>query len=235
MQEFVPLSDQGRRFREEFIIRLGDVDVAGLLRLDGLARLLQDVATDDSEDTGVSSGDTWVVRRTSVRRVEGARWPRYLDCVSLVTWCGGVGPAWAERRTNLEYEGGCLLEAAALWVPVDPTGRPVRLRESFFAVYGDAVHARRVSGRIAKPVVPEGAERQAWPLRAADVDVAGHVNNAALWQVLSEVVAPPLASASLTHHASIDREDQVTLASEAGSLWLIVDGTVRVSAQYSPS
>jgi acyl-ACP thioesterase len=235
VQEFVPLTDQGRRFREDFIIRLGDVDVAGRLRLDGLARLLQDVATDDSEDTGVSSGDTWVVRRTSVRRVEGARWPRYLDRVSLVTWCGGVGPAWAERRTNLEYEGVRLLEAAALWVPVDPTGRPVRLRESFFAVYGEAVHARRVSGRIAKSVVPDGAERHAWPLRAADVDVVGHVNNAALWQALSEAVPAPLDSASLTHHASIEREDQVTLVSEPGSLWLIVDGTVRVSAQYSSS
>jgi acyl-ACP thioesterase len=235
VQEFVPLTDQGRRFREDFLIRLGDVDDAGLLRLDGVARLLQDVATDDWNDTGVASSDVWVVRRTTIRLVEGARWPRYLDRVALTTWCGGAGPAWAERRTNLEFEGAGHLEAVALWVPIDPAGHPVRLRESFFAVYGDAVHARKVSGRISRPVVPDSAQRRAWPLRAADIDVVGHVNNAAVWQALSEVVAPPLHSVSLTHHSSIERDDVVTLASEPGSLWLIVDGSVRVSAQYSLS
>jgi len=235
VQEFVPLTDQGRRFREKFLIRLGDVDAQGLLRLDGVARLLQDVATDDWNDTGVRSSDIWVVRRTTIRMIEGASWPRYLDRVSLTTWCGGAGAAWAERRTNLDLEGEGRLEAAALWVPIDPSGHPVRLRESFFAVYGDAVHARKVSGRIDRPVVPASAERRAWPLRAADIDVVGHVNNAAVWQALSEVVTPPLHSVSLTHHSSIERDDDVTLVSEPGSIWLTVDGTVRVSAQYSTS
>ncbi len=235
MQEFVPLTDQGRRFREDFLIRLGDVDAGGLLRLDGVARLLQDVATDDWVDTGVASSDTWVVRRTTIRVVDGARWPRYLDRVTLTTWCGGVGAAWAERRTNLECDGQGQLEAAALWVPVDPSGSPVRLRESFFAVYGDAVHARKVSARIDRAEVPDGAQRRAWPLRTADVDVVGHVNNAAVWQALSEVVAPPLRSVSLTHHSSIERTDEVILASAPGLFWLIVDGSVKVSAQYSLS
>lgn len=233
MQEFVPLTDQGRRFREEFLIRLGDVDVRGLLRLDGVARLLQDVATDDWIDTGVSSSDTWVVRRTTLRLSDGAEWPRYLDRVALTTWCGGVGAAWAERRTTFAFEDEAQIEAAALWVPIDPTGHPVRMRESFFAVYGDAVHARKVSGRVAKPVVDENAQRRAWPLREADVDVVGHVNNAAVWQALSEVVAPPVQSVSVTHHASIERGDAVILASTPGSLWLVVDGSIRVSAQYS--
>lgn len=235
MQEFVPLTDQGRRFREDFLIRLGDADVQGLLRLDGAARFLQDVATDDWIDTGVSSSDTWVVRRTTIRLIEGARWPRYLDRVALTTWCGGVGPAWAERRTNFDFEGKLLLEAVALWVPIDPTGHPVRLRESFFEVYGDSVHARKVSGRITRPVVPDSAELRPWSLRTADLDVVGHVNNAAVWQAFSEVAPPPLRSVSLTHHASIERGDDVTLAGAPGSFWLIVDGSVRVSAKYSLS
>jgi acyl-ACP thioesterase len=218
-----------------FLIRLGDVDVNGLLRLDGVARLLQDVATDDWIDTGVSSSDTWVVRRTTVQLAEGARWPRYLDSVALTTWCGGVGAAWAERRTTLAFEGAAKIEAAALWVPIDPTGHPVRMRESFFSVYGDAVNARKVSARIEKPIVPESAERRDWPLRNADIDVVGHVNNAAVWQALSEVAPPPRRGVSVTHHSSIERDDAVVLASVPGALWLIVDGAVRVSAQYSLS
>ena len=235
MFEFVPLTDRGRRFREDFLIRLGDANVKGLLRLDGIARFLQDVATDDWNDTGVESSDTWVVRRTSLRLVAGTRWPRYLDRVALTTWCGGVGAAWAERRTNVELDGEIVIEAAGLWVPIDPTGYPVRVGESFFEAYGESARERKVSGRIATPSIPEGAKRQPWPLRAADLDVVGHVNNAAVWQAVSEVASPPTTSVSVTHHSSIESDDDVTLVEAPGSLWLLVDDVVRVSAQYSPS
>ena len=235
MFEFVPLTDRGRRFREDFLVRLGDANVKGLLRFDGVAQFLQDVAADDWNDTGVESSDTWVVRRTSLRRVVGARWPRYLDRVALTTWCGGVGAAWAERRTNVELDGEVVIEAAGLWVPVDPTGHPVRVGGSFFEAYGESARERKVSGRIATSSIPDGAKRQPWPLRAADLDVVGHVNNAAVWQAVSEVASPPMASVSVTHHSSIESDDDVTLVEDPGSLWLLVDDVVRVSAQYSPS
>lgn len=128
-EEFVPLGARGRRFSEEFTVRLGDADERGNLRLDGLVRYLQDVATDDWTDTGIEADETWVVRRTRLRRPNGARWPQYLDRVRLTTWCGGVGAAWAERRTNVELDGVTLLEAAGLWVPLGPSGGVVRVRE----------------------------------------------------------------------------------------------------------
>ncbi len=230
--EFVPLGGAGRRFREEYVVRLGDVDRAGLLRLDGAARFLQDVATDDWSETGVVSSDTWVVRRTALRLVEGAAWPRYLNRLALTTWCGGTGPAWAERRTNIELNGDVVLEAAALWVPTDPSGSPVRMRETFFEVYGEAARARKVSGRVAATSIPEDAERREWPLRTAELDVVGHVNNAALWQALSEVVSPPIRLAVVTHHRAIERDDRVTLATAPGALWLSVAGAVAVAARF---
>ncbi|MGA7834746.1 MAG: acyl-ACP thioesterase domain-containing protein [Acidimicrobiales bacterium] len=232
MLEFVPLTDQGRRFAEQYIIRLGDVDMRGLLRLDGAARFLQDVATDDWSDTGVISDDTWVVRRTTMRFIEGARWPRYLDRVTLTTWCGGVGAAWAERRTNFDLGGERSLEAAAIWVPLNPSGHPVRVRESFFDVYGESARARKVSGRVSLTPVPDDATRAAWPLRHADFDILGHVNNAAVWQAVAELVTPPLEWVSVTHHQSLEREDEVTLASVPGAIWFVVDGVVKVSVEY---
>jgi acyl-ACP thioesterase len=231
--DFVPLTDQGRRFAEQYIIRLGDVDTRGLLRLDGAARFLQDVAGDDWRDTGVTSDVTWVVRRTTVRLVEGGRWPRYLDRVTMTTWCGGVGVAWAERRTNFDLDGVRSLEAAALWVPINPSGQPVRLRESFFDVYGQSARARKVSGRVSVTPVAEGATRRPWPLRQADLDIIGHVNNAAVWQAVSELVSSPVAWVSLTHHQSLERDDEVTLASVPGAMWLVVDGVVKVAVEYS--
>jgi len=202
------------------------------LRLDGVARYLQDVGTDDWIDTGVSSDVVWIVRRTSLRHVSGTRWPRYLDHVTLTTWCGGVGAAWAERRTNFELEGQLLLEAAALWVPTDATGRPLRVRQDFFDVYGKSAGERKISGRVTTPEIPDDAQFRSWPLRASDLDIVGHVNNAAVWLAVSEVLKPPLHLVSVTHHLAIERDDKVTLATASGRLWLLVDGTVRVSVEY---
>jgi acyl-ACP thioesterase len=230
--EFVALGDVGRRYAEEYLIRLGDADEQGQLRLDGAARFLQDVATDDWTDTGVASSDVWVVRRTTMRLVEGARWPRYLDRVTITTWCGGSGAAWAERRTNFDLDGAACLEVAALWVPTDPSGRPVRMREDFFAVYGEAARARKVPGRVSTPEIPDTAMSRPWPLRVADLDIIGHVNNAAIWQAISEVVAAPVTFVSVTHHQALERSDTVSLLSVPGALWLVVDGVVKVSAQY---
>jgi acyl-ACP thioesterase len=231
--EFVPLADEGRRFNGEFSVRLGDADANTFLRLDGIARMLQDIATDDWDDTGVESTDTWVVRRTALRVADGGRWPRYKERLTLTTWCGGVGAAWAERRTNISIDGRLLIEAVALWVPIDPSGHPVRIRPEFFEVYGDAIRDRKVSGRVAKPVVAPDALRRPWPLRRADLDVVGHVNNAAVWQAVSEVVDAPVTAVTVVHHGPVESGHEVTLAYAPGSLWLLVDDVVQVSAEFS--
>lgn len=232
MVEFVPLSDHGRRYTSVVIVRLSDADPSGALRLDGVARFLQDVATEDWEDSGITSGDTWVVRRTVLRRV-GERWPLMNDRLSLTTWCSGVGAAWAERRTNVDLEGGVILEAASLWVPVDPSGHPVRLRREFFDVYEEAFQGRKVSGRVTTSVPGTGAVMRPWPLRRADLDVVGHVNNAAVWQALSEVVDVPVTTVELIHHGPVENGHDVRLAHEPGAMWLLVDDDVRVSAHIS--
>ena len=232
MIEFVPQSTTGRRFSATFRVRLGDADANGVLRLDGLARLLQDIATDDWDDAGIASTDNWVVRRTAVRVVKGGRWPRYKEDLTVTTWCGGVGAAWAERRTDIMVGARRLVEAAALWVPIDPTGHPLRIKPEFFAVYGAAVAGRKVPGRVSSTAVPEGARSRPWPLRRADLDIVGHVNNAAVWQAVTEVVDGPVTEVVVTHHGPVESGHEVTLVSAPGSLWLLVDDAVRVSASF---
>lgn len=233
MIEFVTLSEEGRRFTGEFLVRLGDADADGVLRLDGVARMLQDVASDDWDDNGSVSSDTWVVRRTTVRVAEGGRWPTYKERLSVTTWCGGTGAACAERRTDIAVGDQRLLEAVALWVPIDPAGRPVRIRPEFFAVYGDAIRDRRVAGRVPAPVVAPDAATRPWPLRRADLDIVGHVNNAAVWQAVTEIVESPVSWVSVIHHGPVESGHDVKLASAPGLLWLLVDGVVQVSAEFS--
>jgi acyl-ACP thioesterase len=233
MTEFAPRPDQGRRYARRRMVRLSDAGPDGVLRLDGVARYLQDAASDDSTDSGLDHAKTWVVRRTALRLAPGGRWPMLGQELGVTTWCSGTGPAWAERRTDLELGGDAMVEAVALWVPLDASGRPARLREDFHQVYGASAAGRRISGRVAAAPTPSGTRPRAWPIRRSDLDVVGHVNNAAAWAAVAEVVGSPVAWAALVHYGPIEADDAVTLATEPGGMWLLVDGKVAAWAEFA--
>jgi acyl-ACP thioesterase len=233
MTEFPDRVAQGRRFTGDRRVRLSDAGPDGLLRLDGVARYLQDVASDDWADSGLDPDGTWVVRRTAVRVAPGGRWPALGEPVLLTTWCSGTGPAWAERRTDLEIDRTVLVETVALWVPLDHSGRPARLGPGFHAIYGASTGGRRVSGRVRRAPAPADATTRPWPIRRADLDIVGHVNNAAVWAALTEVARGPVASASLTHHGPLEDGHSATLVTEPGRMWLMTDGEVKVSAEFA--
>lgn len=232
MVEYVRRPAQGRTFSSSRTVRLSDADVDGQLRVDGLARYLQDVASDDWADSGIDADDFWLARRTTWRLTREGRWPRLSEAVSLTTWCGGTGAAWAERRTDLEVENEVMVETASLWVPVDSDGRPRRVRSDFFDVYGVAAGGRKVSGRVTRIPVDHGASRRTWVVRRSDVDVVGHVNNAAVWCAVAEVVPSGIRAASITHHGAIEIDDEVALFVNDSRIWLVVGDEVRVSGDF---
>ena len=134
--ELLPLPAAGRTFSAGRTVRLGDVDPAGELRLDAIARYLQDVASDDAIDAGLSNALGWVVRRTMIRI---DRPLTVGEPLSLVTFCTGTGRSWAERRTTIADQHGAAVEAVSVWVHVDPdSGRPARLGHDFAGIYGAA-------------------------------------------------------------------------------------------------
>ena len=172
----------GRRFTATRTVRLGDAGLDGTLRLDALARFLQDVAADDAADVGLRSA-TWVVRRTSL---DIAGRPRFGERISLTTFCGGLGSRWAERRTVVEGPSS-RIEAASVWVHVDETsGRPSPLPPLFLEAYAESAAGRTVSSRLTLPGPEGGAAARPWPLRPTDFDVLGHVNNSVYWAVVED-------------------------------------------------
>ena len=176
-----------RVFRTARRVRLGDVRPGDGARLDALARYLQDVAADDIGETEVAGDHRWVVRRT---RLEVRRRPRYEETVDLVTWCSGIGAAWAERRTSIVGSAGVAVEAVSLWVSLDPvTMRPAPLGERFGLIYGPAAAGRSVAARLLHGPAPAGIPWRVWPLRVGDFDVLGHVNNTAGWAILEDELA----------------------------------------------
>jgi acyl-ACP thioesterase len=189
--ELVPLPRRGRIFTSGARAGLADCAPSGRVRLDALARWLQDVAYGDVEDAGVAGAAVWVVRRT---RISVARFPRFGERFSLKTFCSGFGRAWAERRTTIvtapdgdARDADAAVEAVALWVHLDPVSRrPAPLTAEELEIYGEAAAGRQVTARL-RHQPPDGAgPGRRWAFRATDCDVAGHVNNAAYWQPLEE-------------------------------------------------
>lgn len=236
--QFLPPPEQGRRFAARRRVRLGDVNGANRLRLDAIARYLQDVASDDVDDVADPRVDgAWVLRRTALSLGD---LPRYRDDVELVTFCSGTGSRWAERRTSLAVGGRSVAEAVAIWVYVDRTGRPAQLGEWFLQHYGEAAAGRKVSGRLFLPAPPANARSRPWPIRATDFDLLRHVNNAAYWYAVEDEMARlapgcvPL-TAQLEHRDAVESDDQVELRSSVEgdtlTVWLTTGGEARSTAQ----
>jgi acyl-ACP thioesterase len=220
----------GRRFETSRRVRLADADPTGRLRLDALARFLQDIGNDDTADAGHDATTPWVTRRTTI---EADAWPRIGERLEVTTWCGGIGSHFAERRTTLRSPTATL-EVAATWVHVDEaTGRPARLPQWFHDTYAESAAGRRITARLRHGAPPAGAASQPWPLRWCDLDVIGHVNNAAYWEAVEEIchqraIVPSFAE--VEYAGGIDPGDAVDLQTEGEGVWLVVDGSVRGSA-----
>ncbi len=184
----VAVPEVGRVYGGRQRVRLGDITPSGTVRLDAVARYLQDVANDDAYDSGIANPAEWVVRRTVIE----VRQPAHLrEDLELRTFCSGTGPCWAERRTSVQGSSGASIEAATLWVQVAAaSGRPVRLDPHFVAVYGPSAAGRTVKARLRlTESVPLDAATLVFPLRFSDLDVLGHVNNAVYWSMVQECFA----------------------------------------------
>lgn len=186
----LPVPSAGRVFRAGRRVRIGDVDPTGRVRLDSLARFLQDVSGDDTDDSRLPDAQDWVVRRTVIEQRRPATWGERIE---MATFCSGYGSRWAERRVSILGEQGAVLDAVTVWVHVDlATGRPKALSAEFHALYDTAAAGRQVLARqVHDPVDPAGAGVSTfpWQPRATDLDVLDHANNAMGWAVLEQLRA----------------------------------------------
>jgi acyl-ACP thioesterase len=230
--ELVPTPRAGRVYTDRACAGLADVAPSGRVRLDAIARWLQDAAYADVLDSGLRDDGVWVVRRMRLR-VE--RFPRLREPIAVATWCSGTVSLWAERRTTARGDGGGLVEAVAVWIHLDADrGRPRPMPEGFDALYGAAAGGRRVRARLNHPPAPPAAEVTPWRFRAADLDLAGHVNNAVYWQALEEDLAgasdpPEPFDAEIEHRAAADAGEAAVARADAMVWVTTTDGEVLAS------
>ena len=219
-------------------VGLADVSPDARARLDGLARIVQEVSDADASSVVIDGMGLWILRRLDLR-IDAT--PRFRAEVTGSTWCSGIGARWAERTTQLHVGDQLCVEATAIWVHTDPErGVPTTLPAGFDEVWGATADGRKVSARLRHAPLPaagNGVVRRAWPLRATDIDVVGHVNNAAYWHAIEDELArrgrPRVRRAEVEFRAGLDLTDAVELAvadTDGGfAAWMCVGGDVRAS------
>ena len=235
---YLPMPERGRTFAAEYRVRLGDSTPDRRMRLDAIARCLQDVAEDDASEAGWPASIGWLLRRcvVSVRQ-----FPVLGERLRLVTFCSASAAKWAERTTTVIGDAGGMLQASAVWIAMDvASGRPTRVGELFERVYVPSTGGRRVSARLSLPPPPPEAVSEAagWPLRSSDLDVWGHVNNAISWVAVEDELRRlswlPVR-AEVEHNEAITLDDSPRLARSPAyahhDLWLISTERVLTSAR----
>ena len=232
--ELVALPERGRVFTQAMRPGLADCAPSGRIRLDALARWLQDVAYADVEDAGLAHSAVWVVRRT---RINVVRFPRFAEHFTVQTFCSGLGRMWAERRTTIAAvaEPGTEVEAVSLWVHLEPESwRPIPFRDEELMAYGDAAAGRKVTARLRHPAPGSAPESRRWKFRATECDIAGHVNNAAYWQPLEEELLqgprePERLDAEIEYRTPSQPGEKVVLRAGARRWIASADGVTHAS------
>jgi acyl-ACP thioesterase len=231
VEALVPQPPSGRTFRVSYRVRLSDTDAEGRLRLDAIARYLQDAAIDDVEETGWGAPEhLWVLRSVRVEAVA----PFLDDTVAkLVTWGSSFSALAAGRRWSLAGDAGGAIEVDSTWIHLGPDARPARIGEGFDG-YAEAAQGRVASTKLTLAPPPADGARIRWPLRTTDVDRMGHVNNAAYWAAIEQRITgrgPDLTRpfrARLDYRHPIDLDERVELVEDGrdgryGAAFLVGD------------
>lgn len=191
------------RYRDEGrSVRFDECSRAGTMRAAAVLRHAQDLAWQHSETLEYgrawyeSRGVGWVVRSIDLLIDQP---PRSNEAMSGTTALVAFRHVMARRRTRLfRADNQVIADATIDWVMTDQSGRPVRFPkefEPFVAEVGATFIPEKIS---AEPTQEPISATISVPLRVADFDPLGHVNNAAWLEIAEEAlsaIAPAQVSA----------------------------------------
>ena len=210
---------------------LADCAPSGRMRLDAIARWMQDAAYADVDDAGVAGHAFWILRRT---RIQVHRFPEINEPYRVQTFCSGVGRLVAERRTVISPvadPGRAIVDTASLWVHLDPaTRRPSHItQDEFDRLANNGYGERPVSHRLKhpRPEPGSGVKLFDWYFRRVDTDLADHVNNAVYWELLEEellALTPVELTSVPTQLTTVDAELEFRDGAQPGLAQYLADG-----------
>ncbi|MEU7144789.1 acyl-ACP thioesterase domain-containing protein [Nocardia sp. NPDC046473] len=238
----------GTPFETGWPVRLADTDGDQRLRLDAIARYLQDIGFEHLD--AVEDGDThrgWVVRRTVMDVLKPIQ---FGERVILRRWCSGLSTRWCNMRVQISGSAGGLVETEAFLIHFGTeTGVPARMSDRFMEpmLAATTEHRLRWKAALTDPAPSADAsdvQVRPFPLRITDIDMLDHVNNSVYLSGVEEVLADHDDLKSGPHRAIIEyvkplrSGDHVDLAAQrAGSaldIWFTVAGETHAVTRVLP-
>ncbi|OZD61914.1 acyl-ACP thioesterase domain-containing protein [Rhodococcus sp. 06-1460-1B] len=202
-------------FAANYRIRTSDVDPAMRLRLDGVARFVQDISADMIEASAFCESDPfWILRRTIIDVVEPATWP---GDVEVQRWCSATSSRWVNMRQrlvgvpevapfNTQTRTPGLIETESFCIKIDGSGRLSRISEEALAQMSESVSNNRLRWRAMNtdPVPPASIDDGTFTLRASDIDPFAHMNNTVYWQAIENVLRSRSDLTSVPHRIVVE-------------------------------
>ncbi|MGB3697232.1 MAG: acyl-ACP thioesterase domain-containing protein [Gordonia sp. (in: high G+C Gram-positive bacteria)] len=219
--DYRPLSD--RKVGAEFYtapyrVRTGDIDQDMRVRLDGVARYLQDVANDNIAAVPFADTDPfWIIRRTVIDVLVPITWP---SDFTTERWCGALSTRWTNMRVRIRADGGTnrfnpeprpdgLIETEAFWINMTDSGLPARISDLAMQTLMPMTDEHRLRWKAMNPALAPDPAELAVPdrehvLRVTDFDPFKHLNNAAYFEAVEDELVDHPDLLAAPHRAVIE-------------------------------
>lgn len=182
------MPEAGYVYGTSWRVATGDLDGNLHLRLDGVARYIQEVGAENLVDAGEAEDHPhWLVQRTVIDVIEPIEFP---NDVSFSRWCSALSSRWCTMRVDLVGSDGGRIETEGFWIAINAkTLTPQRVSDTLIERFASTtdVHRLKWTPWLGDPGAPD--EVMPFHLRRTDIDIFEHVTNTAYWHAIHEVIA----------------------------------------------
>lgn len=183
-----PLPDTGYVYRTAWRVATGDIGGDLHLRLDSVARYIQEVGAENLVDAGEAEDHPhWLVQRTVIDVIEPIEFPNE---VSFSRWCSALSSRWCTMRVDLVGSDGGRIETEGFWIAINAkTLTPQRVSDTLVERFATTTTEHRLKWRPWLTDPHDLEHVSPFPLRRTDIDLFEHVTNTAYWHAIHEVTA----------------------------------------------
>ncbi|RDI59617.1 acyl-ACP thioesterase [Nocardia pseudobrasiliensis] len=242
-EPLAPVPESGHIFDIQRRLGTADMDEHQYLRIDGIARHLQEAGVDHLVHTdAMDTHPHWIVRRTVIDVIRPVEWPAQLR---VRRWCSGLSSRWVAMRVRIDSSSGGLIETEGFWIHMNKEAMsPSRMSDSFFDLMATTALDQRLRWKqwLTTPLPP--VPGIPFPLRRTDIDHFEHVTNTAYWHAVHEYASPTTHLTQSPHRYILEYNkpihfgDRVHLhpvhAPDSLTLYFTVENDIRAVAHLTP-
>ncbi len=218
----------GYIYRTTWPVPTGDIGSQLQLRLDGVARYIQEVGAENLLDAGEAEEHPhWLVQRTVIDVIEPIEWPNE---VSFSRWCSALSTRWCTMRVDLVGSEGGRIETEGFWIAINErTLTPQRVSDSLIDKFASTAAEHRLKWRPWLTNLDHADTAASFALRRTDIDVFEHVTNTAYWHAVHEVMAEVPDVCRAPYRAVVEYRRPIQYGEEVTLQWARIDDAVNIA------